>query len=258
MAVNLHHQVIGQGEPVVLLHGLFGMGSNLGALARSLADDFTVYSVDLPNHGRSGWVDSMDLASMATAILGWSAREGIGSAHWLGHSLGGKIAMHIALNRPEQVRRLLVADIAPVAYPPRHQPVFAALEAVAAARCDSRRAAAALMDEHLEEPGVADFLLMSLARQADGHYDWRLNLKALKANYAALSAGLESERSFDAPTLFVKGEDSAYIRAEHRDVIEGLFPAASLKVIPGAGHWLHAQQPRLFNGVVGRFLRAAD
>ena len=255
MALNLHHTVSGQGPPVVLVHGLFGMGSNLGALARSLVEDFRVYSIDLPNHGRSAWVDSMTLAELAGHVDDWCAAQGLEAAAWVGHSLGGKVAMELALGKPDRVDRLVVADIAPVEYPPHHDAVFAALDAVAAAGCASRREAAAIMDEYLEEPGVADFLLLSLARGDDGIYRWRFNLDGLKRGYGAVREPPAGARSFSGPVLFVKGEDSDYIQPAHSAVITALFPQVELKVIPGAGHWLHAQQPRLFNSVVGRFLR---
>jgi esterase len=237
VTAKLHSSSIGQGPNVVLLHGLFGSGSNLGALARSLQDRFHVHSVDLPDHGRSDWQDTTDLASLAASLRHWMQHQGVGSACFVGHSLGGKVAMQLALDYPVLVEALVVADIAPVAYPPGHDAVFAALDAVVERRCRSREEAAAVMAEHLQEAGVIQFLLMSLRRGSD------------EAPGAAAP--------FSGPVLFIKGGDSDYIREVHRTHILALFPAAQVKIMPGCGHWLHAERPSLFNGIVGRFLQDA-
>jgi len=258
MALKLHFTRSGEGPPVVLLHGLFGAGGNLGALARDLQDSFTVYSVDLPNHGRSGWLADADLSRLAHCLLAWMDGQSLDSAHFVGHSLGGKVAMQLALEHPPRVASLVVADIAPVAYPAHHDSVFAALDAVAAGHCTSRASAAALMSEYIEEEGVIQFLLMSLQRSQQGTYQWRFNLAGIKADYAVVRAAPWSGQDYGGAVLFVKGGDSDYIREEHRQAILTLFPAAAVKVMPGCGHWLHAQQPRLFNSIVARFLSAQE
>jgi len=254
MAVKLHSTLRGKGPPVVLLHGLFGSGSNLGALSRALQDSFSVYSVDLPNHGDSDWLEDADLASTASAVAGWLSHQGLARAQFVGHSLGGKVAMQLALAQPGQVAALVVADIAPVTYPPHHDAVFAALDAVAAGQCPSRQAAAELMGRHLREEQVIQFLLSNLRRDDTGIYRWRFNLEGLKRGYAAVRAEPLSQRSFPGPVLFIKGGDSDYIRAEHRSHILSLFPRAAMKIMPGCGHWLHVQRPSLFNSLVKRFL----
>jgi esterase len=255
MALKLHFSRTGEGPPVVLLHGLFGAGGNLGALARALQDRFDVYSVDLPNHGRSDWLANADLPAMAEAVRQWLDEQSLASVHVIGHSLGGKVAMQLALAHPARIASIVVADIAPVEYPPHHDSVFAALDAVVAGQCDSREAAAQLMAAHLEEEGVIQFLLMSLQRGPDGIYDWRFNLAGIKAGYQAVRAAPLSAQAYAGPALFIKGGDSNYIREQHRQTILALFPTAAVKVMPGCGHWLHAQQPRLFNGIVSRFLQ---
>lgn len=241
---------------MLLLHGLFGSGPNLGALARSLEDRFAVYSLDLPNHGRSGWLDAPDLPGMAASVLDWMDREGLDVVALVGHSLGGKVAMELALGAPGRVRALVVVDIAPVDYPARHGAVFAALRAVSEARCASRQDAAGVLEARLEEEGVAQFLLMSLARM-DGRMDWRFDRAGLERAYPALIAAPAGGREYRGPTLFIKGERSDYIEQSQRERILALFPAATLRVVAGAGHWLHAEKPTLFNALVGRFLDAA-
>ncbi|WP_275259686.1 alpha/beta fold hydrolase [Seongchinamella unica] len=240
---------------MVLMHGLFGSGGNLGALARSLASDYSVLSVDLPNHGRSGWLEEASLARLAEAIVDWMDGEGIPRAALVGHSLGGKVAMEIALSEPGRCAAAVIADIAPVSYPPHHDAVFAALDAVHKARVRSREQAAQLMAQHLEDEGVIQFLLMSLQRGDGGVYDWRFNLEGIKRDYAAVRAEPDVDQPFSGPILFVKGGESDYILPQHRERVLALFPDAQVKVMPGCGHWLHAEQPALFNSIVGRFLQ---
>lgn len=256
MTVKLHHTRSGDGPPVVLLHGLFGAGNNLGALARALQDSHSVYSLDLPNHGRSGWLEQTTLASVASVLGNWMTHQGLPRAQFVGHSLGGKVAMQLALAQPQRVSALVVADIAPVDYPPRHDAVFAALDAVAAGQCASRSAAAGLMAEHLREEEVIQFLLTSLRRDTDGIYRWRFNLQGLKRGYSAVRAEPDARAPYPGPVLFIKGGESDYIREEHRSHILHLFPQAQMKIMPGCGHWLHAQRPSLFNSLVRRFLLA--
>lgn len=256
MPANIFSTVSGQGPVVILIHGLFGMGSNLGALARSLHDSFEVYSIDLPNHGRSDWIAPSGIPTMADAVVAWMDRQGIQSASFVGHSLGGKVAMEVALRHPERVSALVAADIAPVAYPAHHADEFAALEAVAGAQCQSRAEARDLMCRHLDDDTVVQFLLKSLTRDARGVYVWRFNLNEILKSYDAIRAGIEGDVSYTGPVLFIKGGDSSYVLEQHREKILALFPTVILKVMPGCGHWLHAQQPRLFNRLVGRFLEA--
>ena len=256
MNVKLHSSVRGSGPDVVLLHGLFGSGNNLGALARSLQQRYRVHSLDLPNHGRSDWLPRASIGVMAAVVVSWLQEQGLEKASLVGHSLGGKIAMEIALSRPELVRSLVVADIAPVAYPPRHDAVFEALSAVAGTACRSRQQAAARMADFLDEPGVIQFLLSSLQRADDGSYQWRFNLDGIRADYPALCEAPPTEDTYPGPVLFIRGGQSEYIVEAHRRVIRALFPRAGLKVMLTCGHWLHAEQPDVFNRLVGRFLDA--
>jgi esterase len=254
MSVNIHATSTGHGPDVILIHGLFGMGSNLGALARALQDNFTVHSLDLPNHGRSGWADCIDIPAMAVAVLGWMDSVSLQNVALVGHSLGGKVAMELAQQQPGRIRALIVADIAPVSYPPGHIDEFAALNAVAQAKCASRTDAREIMSRYVHEDAVVQFLAKNLGRCEDGSYGWKFNVAGILASYDAIRAGIELRQPYEAPVLFIKGGDSNYIRDSHRQSITQLFPAATLKVIPGCGHWLHAQQPRLFNNLVKRFL----
>ncbi len=257
MDVNLYCKAGGEGSSVILLHGLFGMGGNLGPLARSLQDRYRTYSLDLPNHGRSSWSGEVGIGAMAAAVHEWMNDQGLVTASLVGHSLGGKVAMRLALDYPERIDALVVADIAPVEYSPRHDGVFAALNAVVDKDCRSRSEAAEVMAGFLPEDSVRQFLLLSLHRDDEGRYRWRFNLEALYRHYAAVLEGLTSDRPYPGPVLFIKGSESDYIKPEHEDAVIRLFPAATLKVMAGCGHWLHAEQPVIFNGLVGRFLDRA-
>ena len=254
MAITLHASAAGDGPPVVLLHGLFGMGGNLGGVARALQAHYRVHSVDLPDHGRSGWLEQTDLPAIAECVRFWMDHHGLDRPCFVGHSLGGKVAMQLALHHPSRVSALLVADIAPVDYPPRHDAVFAALDAVALAGCESREEAAGLMAKHIPEAEVIQFLAMSLQRNTQGRYVWRFNLEGIRGGYPALRAAPTPGAPYRGPTLFIKGGESDYISEAHRHDILALFPQAELKVMPGCGHWLHAERPSLFNSIVRRFL----
>lgn len=244
-----------QPEAVVLLHGLFGMARNLSGVARALAAEHCVYGFDLPNHGRSPHSDSMTIESMAEAVLAMLNELKLDRVKILGHSLGGKVAMRIALDSPDRLAKLVVADIAPVEYPPRHQTIFAALDAVDLAACHSRAEVMALLETKIDDQAVRQFILQNLDKQ-DEHLQWRMNLPAIKQNYPALSAGLalgDNSQPFNKPTLFIAGGDSDYIKPEYEAATRALFPSFSYRAIAGAGHWLHAEKPALFNRLVGDF-----
>ena len=235
---------------IILLHGLFGDKENLGALARALAGEFRVIQVDLPNHGDSPHQADMAYPGMCDELLYLLDTLGLGKVHLLGHSLGGKLAMQFALRHPLRVNRLIVVDMAPVTYAPRHESVFAALQAVVDCGCQSRQDAEAAMTKALADPRVRQFLLKSF-RAGGG---WHFNLPALKANYLMLMSWPSPESSFAGPSLFIKGGQSDYLLPEHQSLVSHYFPDAKARIIPDAGHWLHAEKPLLFNRLVVDFL----
>ncbi len=251
----LHTQLTGQsGQPaVVLIHGLFGSYENLGVIARSLSEQYQVVNVDVRNHGRSGHSADMSYRQMADDLAQTLDALELAKVALLGHSMGGKLAMAFALLHPERVTKLILADIAPVAYPPRHNSIFAGLEAVDLAQLTSRAEADKQLAEYISEAGVRQFLLKSLVKDNDSFY-WRFNLAALKANYAALIGEPLVQGQYGGPVLFIKGGDSDYILPEHRPAIMQLFPQAQAKIIQGTGHWLHAEKPAAFTKLVQDFL----
>ena len=253
----LYTRSSGQGPDLVLLHGLFGQGTNLRSVARALEADFRVHCLDLPDHGRSAWLDTASLATYAAAVRGWMDQHELTAAHILGHSLGGKVAMELALTEPARAERLVVADMAPVTYAEHHQVILDALQQVAARGCQTRTEAEALLDEVIDDPGVVGYLLMSLERGAENDlYQWRFNLAGLAEAYSRLREAPTEAAPFQGQTLFLKGSESAYIQASHEPEIQRRFPCSQLVTVNQAGHWLHIDQPEAFNGAVRAFLLA--
>ena len=253
----LYSRSLGQGPDLVLLHGLFGQGTNLRSVARALEADFRVHCLDLPDHGRSPWLTTASLATYAAAVLGWMDQHELTAAHILGHSLGGKVAMELALTEPARVERLVVADMAPVTYAEHHQVILDALQQVAAQGCQTRAEAEALLGEVIDDPGVVGYLLMSLERGAESDfYQWRFNLASLAEAYGRLREAPTEAASYQGHTLFLKGSESAYIQASHEPEIQRRFPCSQLVTVNQAGHWLHIDQPEAFNSAVRDFLLA--
>ena len=253
----LYTRSSGQGPDLVLLHGLFGQGNNLRSVARALEADFRVHCLDLPDHGRSPWLTTASLATYAAAVRGWMDQHELTATHILGHSLGGKVAMELALTEPTRVAKLVVADMAPVTYAEHHQVILDALQQVAAQGCHTRAEAEALLGEVVDDPGVVGYLLMSLERGADSEvYQWRFNLAGLAEGYGRLREAPTEAAPFQGQTLFLKGSESAYIQASHEPEIQRRFPCSQLVTVNQAGHWLHIDQPEAFNGAVRAFLLA--
>lgn len=252
----LHYKSFGEGAPLVILHGLFGMLDNWQTLARKWAADRRVILVDLRNHGRSLHHEQMDYPTMAEDVATLLESLQIDRCALLGHSMGGKVAMQTALTYPELVEQLLVIDIAPRAYRPGHDSIFAALSAFDPATVTSRKAATAAMATYVTDPGIQLFLLKNLTRSPEGGYAWRMNLPAIRNSYPLLIGPLDTAAApCPTPTLFVRGSNSGYVRDADWPAIQALFPTARLATIPDAGHWVHAEQPALLDQTVRGFLR---
>ncbi|HEY8611595.1 MAG TPA: alpha/beta fold hydrolase [Roseomonas sp.] len=241
----------GEGRPLVLLHGLFGQARNFGALQRRLAaGGRRVVAFDMPNHGASPHAPVMDYRSMAADVAESMEARGIARADVMGHSMGGKAAMMLALTAPGLVARLVISDVAPVAYPPRWGELVAAMRAVPPGT--ARAAADALLAPAEADAGVRAFILTNRLPDASG---WRIGLEGIGASMPAILGWAPPEGArFDGPALFVQGEHSTYIRPENRPVIRALFPAARFVTVKGAGHWIHAEQPEGFAAVMEGFL----
>lgn len=247
------------GMPVLVLHGLFGSLSNWGWHCKQLAEQYAVYGVDLRNHGDSPHSDQLDYQIMADDVRQLIVRLGLKSCCIVGHSMGGKIAMQLALSFPELVEKLVIVDIAPVSYPEDadgHMNVLAAMDAIKLDEIKSRTEAEVTLEDFIPEEATRKFVLTNLVRNKKGVFEWRLNKDSIRTNYANLRAGLEATVSFPKPVLFVKGSLSPYIKPEHEAQIKELFPLASVKIIMDAGHWLHAEQPQALQKILLKFLQS--
>lgn len=245
----------GPATPLVIAHGLFGSARNWGAIVRSLADRGPVLSVDMRNHGQSPVDPRHGYAELAADLDEVIATEAGGRADLLGHSMGGKAAMMLALTRPDLVRRLVVGDIAPVSYRHSQHGYIDAMRGLDLRGLATRSEADRRLATTVPEPGVRAFLLQSLDLKADPPR-WRLNLDALEDNMPAILGWPETEAHFDGPALFLAGAASDYIRPEHRPAIRALFPAARIARVTGAGHWLHADRPAEVAATIRAFLDA--
>lgn len=244
---------------VLLIHGLFGNLDNLKGLGQVLAEHYQVIRVDVPNHGASEHWDKMDYPKLASAMVALLDELRIEQVHIVGHSMGGKIAMATALAFPERILSMVAADIAPVAYQPRHDVIFAALQSLPlAGNSDRRFALNHLIMNGVDEP-TAQFLLKNLQR-TDSGFAWKMNLAGLKQCYPNIIGWHNSEQTtqhvqvYSGPSLLIRGGDSDYVKSEHRDAILQQFPHVQAKTLAGCGHWLHAQKPAIFNRIVAEFI----
>lgn len=255
--MQLHHAVYGDGFPLLILHGFLGAGGNWHTLAsKRFGAHFRVYTLDARNHGRSPHSDVFDYPTMAADVAAFMDQQGIAQAHVLGHSMGGKTAMHLALRHGERVARLVVVDMAPGASAARHDALLDALVGLDLSRYDSRRAIDQALAPRIPAPGVRQFLLKNLSYDpATRSYSWQMNLPVLTAAYEAVNAGLERDPGrFDGPTLFVRGGRSDYVTEADEPLIRRLFPRATVTTIAQAGHWVHAEAPGPFAEAVLAFL----
>ena len=257
MTVRLEAACYGEGPPLAILHGLFGAGRNWAAIAQRLAAHHRVIALDLRNHGASPWVDSMDYAEMADDVHATLYASGCRRFALLGHSMGGKVAMVEALVHGAAVERLVIVDIAPVAYQPRHLGYARAMRALDLRGLKRRSEADARLAPEVADAAERAFLIQNLVF-ADGRASWRLNLAAIEREMPLL-VGFPATAPgavYDGRALFIAGERSDYLRPEHEPEIRRLFPNARIARVADAGHWLHAEQPNAFLEIVEPFLAA--
>lgn len=246
----IRHGAPGPHPPLLIVHGLYGSGRNWGVIARRLSDARLVLAPDMRNHGQSFWSDAHGYADMAGDLAQLIAAEG-GVADVVGHSMGGKAAMVLALQNPDMVRRLVIADIAPVAYTHSQVQYIQAMRAVDLSRVEKRADAVAQLAQTVPDATLQSFFTQSL--DVAGR-KWRLNLDALEREMPKILGFPEVSGQFDKPTLFLSGGQSDYVQPAHRPRIRELFPQARFAKLPRAGHWLHAEEPRDFEASVRAFL----
>ena len=250
--MNLHVKKIGEGFPVFLLHGLFGLGDNLLSLAKKLSSDFTVYMIDQRNHGQSFHSSEMNYDLMAEDVFRIFQSENISSAHMIGHSMGGKTAMMFTALYSAYIEKLCVVDIAPKVYAPHHNQLIRAMKSVPFHQLKSRNEVDAYLEKEIPEVGVRQFLLKNLKRTGSG-YTWKMNLDGITKNYSSI-AGFPHIMPVTTETCFIAGGNSSYITEDDEADIYALFPNSEIEYIDGAGHWVHAEKPIEFEKKVRSFL----
>ncbi len=238
--------------PLVMMHGLFGSSANLMAIGKAFSMQRTVLLPDLRNHGRSPHDADVSYPAMAQDILDLINDRGYRQVDLLGHSMGGKAAMWLALNEPDRVNHLVVADISPVQYPNRFEDMLASLQKIDLSSVASRKDADDALSVFIEEKPLRDYLLQNLL-QRDGTWQWRMNLAALIERIDDITGFPKTSLEYEKPALFLKGEHSAYLADKYLQELYRLFPLAEIDVIHGAGHWLYAEQPNRFMDAIRGF-----
>ena len=256
MPVALASTVIGQGQPALVLHGLFGSGTNWRTIARRLETRLECHLIDQRNHGRSPHARGMAYPDLAADVLAYLDSHRIDRAGLIGHSMGGKTAMTLALTAPERVRWLVVADIAPAPSPSDHGPILDALKALPVDTLSSRTEADAALAGAIPDLGLRQFLLQNLLA-GDAGLRWRIDLDAISDALPDLTGfpSIAPGTVYEGPTLFLRGARSDYVAARDEPRVRALFPAACIATVAEAGHWLHAKQP---GAVTARILRFVE
>jgi len=253
----LHARIYGEdkpGTPLLVMHGLFGMSDNWGTFGREFGEKRPIHLLDLRNHGHSFHSDEMSLQAMVEDLETYIQHYGLQEVDILGHSLGGKVAMQYALSKSTNIRKLIIADIAPKPYPPHHQKIFDALRAVNIEELHNRKEVEEKLRQYLDEVGVIQFLLKNVYIKEDRTLGWRFNLDTLTEKYNDfITLGVEPG-IYKGETLFLAGEKSNYILPTDYPMIKEMFPAAEIQTVPNAGHWVQAENPKAFNQMVAQFL----
>ena len=247
----LNHRTLGSGPDLFILHGIFGSLENWRTFGSQLSSRFRVHLVDLRNHGESFHSDRFDYESMVEDVTRLMEAKGVALAHFIGHSMGGKLAMHFALQQPEKIKKLVVVDMTPLAYPGKLDHIYDALEKFDTQDISSRSDAVGKLSQLIPNQATCLFLLKNLARDSGEKYYWKVNLPALLKNREKIFDEVRSHRTHRGEVLFVRGELSDYIPKNFASV---LFPAARVETVKGAGHWVHASHPDELLSITMTFL----
>lgn len=254
--MKLFYRKFGQGQPMIILHGLFGQADNWNTLAKQFAEkDFEVYCVDQRNHGLSPHSDVWNYYAMTEDILELINDNQLQNVILLGHSMGGKVAMQFAINHPQFLDKLIVVDIAPKYYPMHHQHVLEALQAVDFSKVKSRKEVEGILSNFISDFGTKQFLLKNLYWKTETELAWRFNLKVIVEQIENVGEALITNTICTVPALFIRGEKSNYILDEDLNSIQDVFPHFELATIADAGHWVHAEKPTEFFERVMKFLK---
>lgn len=252
--MKLNYKKLGEGEPLIILHGLFGMLDNWFTLGKRFAEDYTVYLIDLRNHGQSPHSNDWNYKVMSDDLLEFFDEHNIEKANIIGHSMGGKTAMYFAGEHPKRVKKLVVVDIAPRFYPIHHDTILDALLSIDLDNLKSRNEADELLSRYISDSGTKQFLLKNLTRKENDNtkFEWKFNLPAIAENIHEV--GVETTGGSSVPILFIRGENSDYISSEDEAEIKKLYPNSEIVSI-NSGHWVHAEKPEEFYNAVMKFLK---
>ncbi len=247
---------MGSGEPLIILHGIFGSSDNWVTVGKKFSERFRVYLVDQRNHGRSPHAREFNYDVLSQDLLDFMKLQNLEKAIVLGHSMGGKTAMRFALDHTEMVDKLIIVDIAPKTYDVSHDHILEGLNAIEIKTISSRGEADKQLSQYVGEAAVRQFLLKNLSRAPSGGFEWKLNLPVITSNIDKIGEEISSTGNYKKPTLFIRGEKSPYIQDKDLDLIHHLFPKAKIETIAGSGHWVHADAPDKFCQIVTNFLEA--
>jgi len=252
--MKLYSRQMGKGEPLLILHGLFGISDNWLSIARQLAQSHHCYILDMRNHGRSPHSPDLNYDDMIEDIYEFLTDFRLRKVSILGHSMGGMTAMKFAFEYPHRLDKLIVVDIAPKTYPVIHQDIIRGLVSIPLNTIKSRKEADNYLKEYVPSSRIRQFLLKNLRRQEDQSYAWRINLDAIQGHASSIGQGISGDYSYDQPALFIRGGDSNYIMDEDIPRIQKIFSDVSIVTIPGASHWVHAEKPEEFITAAQTFL----
>lgn len=251
--MKLFHREAGKGQPVILLHGIFGSSDNWLTQARLMSSRYHTYALDMRNHGQSPHDDVFDYPAMAADVLEFLDANHVENPVLIGHSMGGKVAMNFSLAYPDKLQKLIVVDIAPKPYDMTHYVILDGLNAIPIDRVTSRGEADAILSQFVPEPEVRQFLLKNLQRKPEGGFKWKLNLPVITENIGKIGMDLQFPGKFLKPTLFIRGSQSPYVKDDDLPRIKEVFPNAAIEALP-TGHWVPAEQPQEFVRVVEEWL----
>ena len=251
--MKLFSRIMGKGQPILIVHGLFGMSDNWQSLGKKFADFYEVHLVDQRNHGRSPHSAVFNYEVLANDLLNYIKNHKLKNVILMGHSLGGKTAMQLAVKHPDLVQKLIIVDISPKAYPVHHDKIIEALQSLDFDDLKSRGEADIKLAEYIDDASVRQFLLKSLYWVEKEQLAFRFNLKAIADHITEVGKVLADKMVYKGPSLFIDGASSAYIVDEDEDLILEHFPEAEIVTIADAGHWVHAEQPKRFFDEVLRF-----
>lgn len=251
---TLNFKTFGSGDPIIIMHGLFGMLDNWQTIAKKLAEDYLVYIVDLRDHGKSEHTQEFNYELLAQDIAEFLESEWIHEAYILGHSMGGKTALQLVKDYPSIIEKLIVVDIGIKAYKGGHENILKALKSVPISEVKSRKEVELHLSEYISEPGIRLFLMKNLMRNKEGGYRWKMNLNLLIKHYQEILRGITFDDIVETPTLFIRGGNSNYIIDEDIDTLKSYFEDIKIETIANAGHWVHAEKPNELLATVRSFL----